>query len=528
MARTATRHRRTTLRATLVGVTSITLLLALAGCTSEDADPPDPDAGPSTSSGAGDEQPPLATGEEMDLSVLTYNIEYSGDKTTDAVIEDIGADIVGVLESYDRLPEIAERTGYPYYNLGLQILSKYPIHEPSGADGLYSLIEVQPGYVVAMFNTHLDYVRYGPRLILNGLPIDEVLASEDVTRTGSIEVLTPDVTELIGEGYPTFLTGDLNQPSSLDYTEATIGLREGVDEPIPWTVSEALLATGLRDSFREIHPDPVANPGITHGNPDFKKGGWGDRIDYLYAGGPAETLTSELVGESGGPNVDRGYDKWTSDHRAVLSTFDVTPVALRQTLSLDRRLITEGEELGALYNAPGLNEASISVVPEGGGADEASVSVDVDGSAGTTPVDTTSLEPGGYDIVLTDPEGEELERNSFWVRSKEDDITLATDKTTYAEGEPIEVTWDDGPANRWDWVGVYEADASNPKKDDYLIWGYTGGHEAGALPPTVFGEMTMGEESQGKPWPLPPGDYRIHYLLADQYNSAGYVDVSVE
>ena len=86
------------------------------------------------------------------------------------MIEDIDADVVGVLESYDRLPEIAERTGYPYYNLGLQLLSKYPIHEPSGADGLYALIEVQPGYVVAMFNTHLDYVRYGPRLLLEGCP----------------------------------------------------------------------------------------------------------------------------------------------------------------------------------------------------------------------------------------------------------------------------------------------------------------------------------------------------------------------
>ena len=254
----------------------------------------------------------------------------------------------------------------------------------------------------------------------------------------------------------------------------------------------------------------------------------GDRIDYLYAGGPAVTRTSELVGEVGGPNVDREYDHWTSDHRAVLSTFDVTPVALRQTLSLERRLLTEGEELGVLYNAPGSTDNTIAVVPEGGSADEALASEPADGEAGETSFDTTSLEPSGYDIVLVDADGEELERNSFWVRSEEEDVALATDKTTYAVGEPIEVTWDDGPANRWDWIGVYEADAANPAKDDYLLWGYTGGHEAGALPPTVFGAMTMGPDSQGKPWPLPPGDYRIHYLLADQYDSAGYVEVTVE
>ena len=31
-----------------------------------------------------------------------------------------------------------QETGYPYYNVWLQLLSKYPIHEPSGADGLYA------------------------------------------------------------------------------------------------------------------------------------------------------------------------------------------------------------------------------------------------------------------------------------------------------------------------------------------------------------------------------------------------------
>ena len=460
--------------------------------------------------------------------MLVYNIEYSGNNSTDKVVDDIDADIVGVLESYDRLPEIADKTGYPYYNLGLQILSKYPIHEPSGAEGLYALIEVQPGYVVAMFNTHLDYVRYGPALLRNGRSLEDVLASEDEVRTGSIRVLTPDVETLLGEGYPVFLTGDLNEPSSLDYTEATIGTREGVTEVVPWPVSEELLGVGLRDSFREIHPDPVENPGNTHDNPDFQKGGGGDRIDYLYAGGPAVTTTSELVGETGDPDVDRGYDKWTSDHRAVLSTFDVTPVRLRQTLSLERRLLTEGEELGVLYNAPGSEENTVAVVSEGGSADAALLSASVDGEAGGTSFDTASLEPAGYDIVLVDADGNELERNSFWVRSEEDDVALSTDKKTYAVGEPIEVTWDDGPANRWDWIGVYRAEAADPQQDDYLIWGYTGGHDAGALPPSVFGSMTMGPDSQGRPWPLPPGKYRIHYLLADQYDSAGYVAVTVK
>jgi len=104
---------------------------------------------------------------------------------------------------------------------------------------------------------------------------------------------------------------------------------------------------------------------------------------------------------------------------------------------------------------------------------------------------------------------------------------MATGKDTYAVGEPIDVTWDNGPANRWDWIGVYRASASDPRVDNYLLWGYVGGHESGALPPQVFGGMTLDENSQGKPWPLPAGKYRIHYLLTDKYKSAGYVDVKV-
>ena len=53
------------------------------------------------------------------------------------------------------------------------------------------------------------------------------------------------------------------------------------------------------------------------------------------------------------------------------------------------------------------------------------------------------------------------------------------------------------------------------------------GHSAGTVPPTTEGEATIGRESQGEPWPLPEGDYVVHYLLADQYDSAGSVEFSV-
>jgi len=195
----------------------------------------------------------------MDLDVLVFNIEYGGNASTDKVMRSLDADIIGVLESYNRLPEIAEKMGYPYYNVGLQLLSKYPIHEPSGAGGLYALVEVQPGYAVAFFNTHLDYVAYGPKLLSSGMPVQDVIASENEIRTSSMDILLPSLAETAEAGYPTFLTGDFNQPSSLDYTGETIGTREGVDKVVPWPVSEALFDIDFRDTFREVHPDPTTS-----------------------------------------------------------------------------------------------------------------------------------------------------------------------------------------------------------------------------------------------------------------------------
>ena len=35
------------------------------------------------------------------------------------------------------------------------------------------------------------------------------------------------------------------------------------------------------------------------------------------------------------------------------------------------------------------------------------------------------------------------------------------------------------PRNRWDWLGVYRADAADPRIDGYTIWNYTGLHASG-------------------------------------------------
>lgn len=333
------------LRAFAIAAALVTLLAGLAGCTSGGGGSTGSTGSTSSigSTGAGTEPP---APEAIPLEVFVYNVEYGGDESTDAVIRGVDADIVGVLESYNRLPEIAANTGYPYYNVSLQLLSKYPIHEPSGAEGRYALIEVRPGQVVAFFNIHLDYVKYGPKLLSHGASVDEVLASEDEVRTSVLDEPLRLMGDLIAQGYPVFFTGDHNEPSSLDWTEAMAAARPDVDEAVAWPVSESILGLGFRDTYRDIHPNPVQAPGITHE-------GAGDRIDYVYAAGPSVTLDSRLVGEEGGSGVELGFDPWTSDHRAVVSTFNVTPVPMPVMVSVSEALLTQGDPLRVAFRSSG-------------------------------------------------------------------------------------------------------------------------------------------------------------------------------
>lgn len=480
-------------------------LVLLVGCTSE---------GSSRGDGVGPPEP----GEPIRLEVFVYNVEYGGDATTDAVIDEIDADVVGVLESYDRLPKIAKRTGYPYHNTSLQILSKYPIHEPSGAEGRYAFIEVRPGEVVAFFNIHLDYVRYGPRLLRNGVPLAEVLESEEEVRTSALEVPLAQMQDLIAEGYPVFFTGDHNEPSHLDYGPETVGTREGIHEPVPWPVSKAITGIGFRDTYREIHPDPLTHPGISHV-------GAKDRIDFLYAAGPSETLDSRLVGEEGGEGVDEGFDPWTSDQRAFVSTFEVRPVSMPLMVSVDSTLLDQGDPLTVGYRTA--EDGSIVLRPPGGSG-EALQTVEVSAGSGKSQAfDTSELEPGAYDVVLLDGAGSEFASVGLVVRDPRATIRVSTDQRTYEPGEPIVVSWEDGPANRWDWIGIYEAKAADPKVDYYLIWNYTGLHASGAEPPVVDGSVTFDESTMGRPWPLPPGRYVAHYLVMDRYRSIGSATFSV-
>jgi hypothetical protein len=302
---------------------------------------------------------PAAAQTSVELKVMTFNIFYGGDEwdletrhwcyrpagcpeTLDKVVETIqasGADIVGMQEGTANGCLIADRLGW-YCFPRMQMLSRFPFVDPPGADGRYGFIEVTPGHVVAMANVHLPSDPYGPYWVRDCEPKSAVLELERTTRLPAIQPQLETLPPLVDAGIPVFLTGDFNSPSHLDWTTGVAAVRDVVRYPVEWPVAKALADAGLRDSYREVYPDPVADPGFTWTPPGTLESVPDevfDRIDWVLTDGATTTLDSQILGEPGNPDVDIVIDPYPSDHRGVVSTFSVEPAPMPTLVAVDER-----------------------------------------------------------------------------------------------------------------------------------------------------------------------------------------------
>jgi hypothetical protein len=216
----------------------------------------------------------------------------------------------------------------------------------------------------------------------------------------------------------------------------------------------------------------------------------------------------------------------------VTATFEVTPGPLPVMVALSPQVATVGEPVTARYRAAAQGAASLAVVPAGGSTADALESLDVPAGGevyGSVEFATQALSPGDHEVLLVGAGDEVQARAPLWIKEPGARPILTTDKTAYGSGEPIVVTWKNAPANRWDWLGVYEAGAADPNVDTYLIWQYTGGAGSGTSAGTVAGTMTMDKDTvEGEPWPLPSGEYVLYYLLADGYEWVAKAGFSVK
>lgn len=449
----------------------------------------------------------------VELRVMTFNIWYGATATDlDKVIEAIekaDADVVGMQEPYARLRRIAKALGF-YVSPRTHVISRFPILEPAGTDGDWVYLLLAPGQVAAIANTHLPCCPYTPyRIVHKGMDRAAALQQEQNTRVRRIEKQLAPLDGLLAADVPTFFTGDFNTPSWRDWTRPAIEAR-GLPYPVRWPVSLTMEDAGFVDSYRAVHPDPVADPAFTWtpGYPAPFIYDWDvfDRIDFVWAAGPANPIASEVVGESRA-NADIVVRPYPSDHRGVVTTFEVEPAPAPVFVSASGERSRLGEPLEVWFHAPGDPGEHLALFPSGSGTPVADLPTGaVDGSLS---FETAGLDQGTYDLVLMDGGDAELARDTV-VLVAEGQLPILTVADDTLEGDQkLEVSWNFAPGNKYDWIAVYRAGASS-KVAWYKAWRYMDGR--------VEGQTRIGPGARGPAgWPLPPGRYDVRICLDDSY-----------
>ncbi|MFD0715648.1 endonuclease/exonuclease/phosphatase family protein [Paenibacillus sp. GCM10027626] len=277
------------------------------------------------------------------IKIMTLNTWHGGEDVNYGInkilkaVELSGADIVGFQEIPDPGKEAAEKLGWYYYQNqegrgNCSIISKYPIIEAFHIDGISAvaaLIRLPSGQQILVADTHLYHDPYGPYwAIFDRKSNEEIIMMENEVRARGMSIVLRELMSYMASDIPVFLMGDFNTPSHLDWGDDTKSVHDG--RIIEWPVSVLAEGAGLIDSYRAIHPDPVASPGHTWSPVHTPEHPWGDiphepqdRIDFIYfRGGRVEVVNSEVfvVGNPQGYGSHED-NEWPSDHAAVISTF---------------------------------------------------------------------------------------------------------------------------------------------------------------------------------------------------------------
>jgi endonuclease/exonuclease/phosphatase family metal-dependent hydrolase len=290
------------------------------------------------------------------LRVMTFNTwvaegTAAGQHKLAEIIQAAGADIVGLQEMDDgpgRL--IAQELGFNYHQQSggdIQVLSRYPFVGQSTAN-LGVQIELSPGQDVWLFNAHLAPYPYQPYDLRDGiLPKNEaaVIAAANSARGSQVTAYLNDMASAVSSGMPVFLTGDFNEPSHLDWTQAVADATpRPFDLKVQWPTSKRIVDAGMTDSLRAVRPNPVTDmaytwtPGAPPPNLDPNE--VFDRIDIIYHAGLGVTATgASTVGfPDGSPNTDIAVPGYNADHRSVVATFSMPPCSVFGDLNGDCRL----------------------------------------------------------------------------------------------------------------------------------------------------------------------------------------------
>ncbi|WP_214317732.1 HAD-IA family hydrolase [Nonomuraea sediminis] len=275
-----------------------------------------------------------------ELRVMSWNLWDGGTQVDDyrdkqlKILLESDVDVVGLQEAHAHsAKELAEALGWEYHQGGdnLGIISRYPLVARHGVPAtalhvaISATVRLDPGSDVTVWSAHLNWTPYGPYdAIHDRQPVEVLVERESAAgRLGEIqEILRAMGDDLAArDTTPVLLVGDFNVPSHLDWTDETAPLHGGYG-PVPWPVTLAAEEAGLRDSYREAHPDPVRAPGATW-SPVTPAPEPQDRIDYVFYAGRGLRVRDSMTHVTGEPRPepDVAGNTWPSDHAAVITTF---------------------------------------------------------------------------------------------------------------------------------------------------------------------------------------------------------------
>lgn len=268
------------------------------------------------------------------LKVLTWNIWHGGHRYGQEVglqrvietIKSTNADLIGLIETYGSGEEIADSLGYYFYLISsnLSIMSRYPITEtitefkPFNFGGVK--LNIGRSKELVFFDTWLHYLPdYSNSIIKENKTPKALIADEEGTRHGEIKEILKNITQYLknADEAPVIMVGDFNMGSHLDWTKETKDIHYG--KIVEWPESKAMFQAGFKDSYRELHINPLLDPGFTwtpRAATSSDKYGLRDRIDYIYYKGKGLNPIEAKV-------IDYHPIMFPSDHAAVLTIFQI-------------------------------------------------------------------------------------------------------------------------------------------------------------------------------------------------------------
>jgi endonuclease/exonuclease/phosphatase (EEP) superfamily protein YafD len=442
----------------------------------------------------------------MSLKVLTFNgwTMPSADNARD--IMSTGADIVGAQEtSAAEARELAALLG-PGWSFAqdagqndFAILSRYPILRRIGVTAadrgaLGATIEIAPGWRVHVFNTHLVYTPYGPYQLVDGMTPAQVVASETQVHGPSLTELLNMAAPFVASAEPTFLTGDFNAPSDLDYSP-----------PVAWPTSVACRNAGFVDSYFELHPNNPKktagqflfdDPGVTWTSiPSSEPKNCFDRIDFVYySKGDATPKTSDVLTIA------------SSDHRVVVTSFELSsPVATAKASEpLPANAATAAPRHPLLTWLPAAGATSYQLFL-GTSSPGTMLGAVADSKAWTALLARNTTYYWRVDAVT--PTG--TVTGDVWTFVTGAGGGVNPSKTSYAPNETISVAFD-GMTSATDWIGLYKTGEAFGTSAASLSWKYANDTTTAPAAVTNAGTVTLA----GQPT---PGDYRIRLFASGGY-----------